>query len=170
MRQCTACSACSLLLPDLSSIPFHLGLCMGSREALCSSVCDFCHFFYYCILSKCCLSLHVPFACLPLEFVLKDESKPIFLGYWKGRRFILTCAWPVETQRSHWGWRGEYLGREKPSVSLARVQPTFLWTLGSLLAERTPNHLAYLSLQPLECICDPLQHIITRQHINLIRR
>lgn len=100
--------ACCLILHPFSFI-YHCAWEAG--RLICSSVCGFCHFF---IIARCqnVASPHLLFAWLPLEFMRKDESKTIFLGYWKGRRFILICMACGETEtalgmkRRIFEWRG----------------------------------------------------------------
>lgn len=67
------------LLPDPSSSPFYLSLCMGSREALCSSLCGFCHFF---IIADCQNVVSSHTSLLPVSlwnFCWKMKAKPSFL-------------------------------------------------------------------------------------------
>lgn len=116
------------------------------------------------------LSLPTPPFCL-CPFGISAERWKQNHPSWLRKRFILTRVRPVETQRSHWGWREEYLGGEKPSVSLARAWLTFSGALGGLFTERTHIVLfASASTLPLECVCDPVRCSITRQHITLLCR
>lgn len=114
------------LLPDPSSIPFHLSLCMGSREALCSSVCGFCHFF---IIAHCQNVVSPHTSLLPVSLwtlCWKTNAKTSFLATKKAEGSF----WHV---RGLWRHR-DHTGEEEENIWVERSH-LFLWLERSL-----PSH------------------------------
>lgn len=114
-------AACLLL--DPSSIPFHLSLCMGSRKALCFSVCGFCHFF---IIAHCqnVVSPHTSLLAVSLwNLCWKMKAKPSLLATKKAEGSF----WHV-----HGLWRHrDHTGDEEENIWVERSH-LFLWLEHSL--------------------------------------
>lgn len=164
----------ALLLHNPSSIPFHPSLCMGSRETLCFSVWGFCHLFIIAYCQNVVSPLyHLPFACLPLEFLLKDKSRTVFLSLFvigEARGFI----WHV-----HGLWRhrdsseeGESFWTEEGHPPLClKDSPIFSQGLGGVLLRlnrwiRGPIQSGFPnSTLPTECLCPAHHH---KPHITFI--